>query len=323
MNQHAPAAEVFKDELAAVSKAAYRVLVPVANPATVDALLVFASAVARRKKGDVTALHVVSQLEHASQEEMRRSAEGRRTLLEETIGGRHEGVVSIHTMTCLSEDPAQAILDTARKDGYNLIIMGWQGHMKHLALGPSLGAVLDPVIAGAPCDVAIVKTKGFDHPRRLLIPTAGGPNAILALDLAVAFGWRHKADITLLNIGRRGQEEEGRRYIAKTLAGVKTKQRVRQDVVVADDPVKAILREARDYDMVLLGATHETVFQQVLFGTVPEHVAKRCPKTVVMVKGYRGPLVSLVRRGQNRWQSWLQLLRNRLSSASDQESANG
>ncbi len=300
---------VFKDELAGNSPTAYRILAPVANPATLDALLDLASAVARRKKGEVIALHVVSQLERASPEEVRRSAEGRRTLLEEVVSARRERSVPIHTMTRLSDRPAQAILDTAREESCKLLIMGWQGHMRHLAWGPSLGQVLDPVIANAPCDVAVVKTKGLNHPRRLLVPTAGGPNAILALDLALALAWRFKGEVTLLYVGRKGQEEQGRRFIAKTLAGVKTRQRVRQEIVIADDAVKGILKETRDYDMVLLGATQETVFRQVLFGTVPEHVAKRCPKTLIMVKGYRGPLVSWVRQRQNRWQETWQRLR--------------
>jgi nucleotide-binding universal stress UspA family protein len=314
LSQAQPRSQVFKDELAGAARSAYRVLVPVANPATLDALVDFAAAVARRKKGEIIALHVVSQREAASPEEARRSAEGRRTLLEETVGSLRDRTVSIHTMTRLSDDPAQAILDTARGEGCNLIIMGWQGYLRSVAFGRSLGHVLDPVIAGAPCAVAIVKTKGLDHPRRLMVPTAGGPNAVLALDLALAFAWRNHGEVSLVTVVRKGQEEAGRRRLHKTLESVKTKQRVRQEVLLGDDAAKAILKESRDYDLIMLGATQETVFRQALFGTVPEHVAKRCPKTVIMVKGYQGPLVALVRQGRNRWQEMLYRLRGRFGS---------
>jgi len=67
-------------------------------------------------------------------------------------------------------------------------------------------------------------------------------------------------------------------------------------VAVSDNVVKGILREAREYDLVLMGATQEAIFQQLLFGTVPEKVARRCPKLVIMVKGYQGPLISGLRR---------------------------
>jgi chloride channel protein, CIC family len=314
LSQAQPQSQVFKDELAGAAKSGYRVLVPVANPATLDALVDFAAAVARRKKGEIIALHVVSQQEAASPEEARRSAEGRRTLLEETVGSLRDRTVAIHTMTRLSDDPSQAILDTARSEGCSLIIMGWQGYMRSLALGRSLGHVLDPVIAGAPCDVAIVKTKGLDHPRRLMVPTAGGPNAILALDIALAFAWRNRGEVSLVTVVKKGQEDAGRRHLTKTLGGVKTKQRVRQEVLLGDDVAKTILKESRDYDLIMLGATEETVFRQALFGTVPEHVAKRCPKTVIMVKGYQGPLVTLVRQGRSRWQELLHQLRSRFGA---------
>jgi nucleotide-binding universal stress UspA family protein len=312
LQQAQPESQVFKDELAGVAKSGYRVLVPVANPSTLDALVDFAAAVARRKKGEIIALHVVSQQEAASPEDARRSAEGRRTLLEETVGSLRDRSVAIHTMTRLSDDPAQAILDTARGEGCDLIIMGWQGYMRSVAFGRSLGHVLDPVIARAPCDVAIVKTKGMDHPRRLMVPTAGGPNASLALDLALAFAWRNRGEVSLVTVVKKGQEEAGRRQLHKTLNSIKTRQRVRQEVLLGDDAARAILKESRDYDLIMLGATRETVFRQALFGTVPEHVAKRCPKTVIMVKGYQGPLVSLVRQGRSRWQELLYRVRGKL-----------
>ena len=243
-------------------------------------------------------------------EEARRSAESRRVMLEEAVGSRHDRSVIIHTMTRLSSDPGQAILDTAREEASTLIIMGWQGHMRSRAFGPSLGQVLDPVVARAPCDVAIIKTKGMNHPHRLMVPTAGGPNAILALDLALALSWRNKGEVHLVTVVRKGHEEEGRRHLAATLAGVKTRQRVRQDVIVGDDPARTVLRESRDYDLISLGATQETLFKQVIFGTVPEHVAKRCPKTVMMVKGYQGPLVTMMRQGRSRWVEWWYRLKN-------------
>lgn len=309
---------VFRDHLAGEAKAGYRVLVPVANPATLDALVDFAAAVARRKKGEVTVLHVVDLPDgrpagQPPSEEARRSAESRRVMMEESVGSRRDRSVAIHTMTRLSSDAGQAILDTAREESSTLIVMGWQGHMRSRAFGPSLGQVLDPVVARAPCDVAIIKTKGMNHPRRLMVPTAGGPNAILALDLALALSWRNKAEVHLVTVVRKGQEEEGRHRLAATLSGVKTRQRVLTDVIVGDDPARAILKDSRDYDLISLGATQETLFKQVIFGTVPEQVAKRCPKTVMMVKGYQGPLVTMMRQGRNHWMEWLQRLRNRKS----------
>jgi hypothetical protein len=48
--------------------------------------------------------------------------------------------------------------------------------------------------------------------------------------------------------------------------------------------------------LVVIGATAERLFDQVLFGTIPEKVALRAPVTVMMVKGYKGPVRSWIRR---------------------------
>jgi len=126
---------------------------------------------------------------------------------------------------------------------------------------------------------------------------------VLALDMALSLASRHRAEVTLLNVAKRGHEDVGRRIIAHTLQQTKTKRHVRELVVTADHVVKAILREAKDYDVVILGASQEGLFQQILFGVVPEQVAKRCTKTVIMVKGGSGPIISGLRRLWARWSS--------------------
>lgn len=296
-------ARVFKDELVSIPQADYRILLPVANPATSGLLLELAIALAKRRKGDVTLLHVVSDA-NPSEEEARRSAQDRRILMEETLSNRRDRTVPVHTMTRLADQPAQGILDTAREEKCHLILMGWEGHMRRRPFGISLSPVLDAVIIAAPCAVAVVKTKGLERPHNLLVPTAGGPNAVLALDMAIDISRYYRASITLLHVAQKGQEEAGKRLLAKTLDRVKSKQQVRQELVVADDPAKAIIKAARDYDLILLGATHETLLRQVIFGTVPEYVAKHCPKPLMLVKDYTGPLVSWMRRAQIRWQTW-------------------
>jgi hypothetical protein len=72
-------------------------------------------------------------------------------------------------------------------------------------------------------------------------------------------------------------------------------------VVPADDVVEGIVHEAANHDLVVIGATAERLFEQVLFGTIPERVALRAPVTVMMAKGYKGPVRSWIRQNL----SWL------------------
>jgi nucleotide-binding universal stress UspA family protein len=299
-----PGINLFKDELTRLTPSRYKILVSVANPATADDLLDLATALARERKGEVVALHVLASEHGLPPDEERRSASTRRTILEEVVTSRRRSSVPIHTVTRIAATPAEGIIETAQSDGYDLILLGWQGRMRPVSLGSSLGDVLDPVVRSAPCPVAVVKNPGVTRIHRILVPTAGGPNARLALDMGITLARRYKAEVTLLTIAKKGQEEAARRLLERSVQQAKSRQPVRQQAVVADHIVKSILHEARDYDVVILGASHEGVFQQILFGVIPEQIAKRCPKTVIMVKGSQGPLVTGLRRLWSTWSTY-------------------
>jgi nucleotide-binding universal stress UspA family protein len=72
-------------------------------------------------------------------------------------------------------------------------------------------------------------------------------------------------------------------------------------VLPADDVVEGITQESAQHDLVIIGAAGERLFEEILFGTIPERVALRAPVTVMMVKGYKGPVRSWLRRSF----SWL------------------
>jgi nucleotide-binding universal stress UspA family protein len=67
-------------------------------------------------------------------------------------------------------------------------------------------------------------------------------------------------------------------------------------VATAPDVATGILREAEEHNLVIMGATEERLFEQRLFGSVSERVARECSKTVIMVKQHQGPVVSWLRR---------------------------
>ena len=67
-------------------------------------------------------------------------------------------------------------------------------------------------------------------------------------------------------------------------------------VVTAPDVATGILREAEEYNLVVMGAAEERLFEQRLFGSISEQIARECSKTVIMVKRHQGPVVSWLRR---------------------------
>jgi nucleotide-binding universal stress UspA family protein len=57
-----------------------------------------------------------------------------------------------------------------------------------------------------------------------------------------------------------------------------------------------LIRGAADYDLIIMGASKEGVFSNVLFGEIPEKVARYSHTPVMIVQRYEGPVKSLINR---------------------------
>lgn len=195
------------------------------------------------------------------------------------------------------------------------MILGWPGHTgspQH-----AFGSIIDLAAKDPPCDLAVVRFRQRQEPSRILVPTAGGANTRLAIRLALdqarAFAARsgEASRVTLLYVcvpSTSGPDAQARGYELLRSLSSAYEEELEVEVLVADDVVEGIVSEAHNHDLVVIGATEEGLFEQVLFGTIPERVTQRAPVTVMMVKRYRGPLRSWLRQSF----SWLFALGERL-----------
>ena len=281
---------VFKPASEKKGKPGYQVLVPVANPATAGTLLRLAGVLARQEGGKVVALQVVTVPDQVPLEEGRHRAAVGRVLLERAMMQAKEEGFAVQTMTRVAHSVAEGILDTAREEGVDLILLGWRGYTR--SAGASMGPVIDAVIRDAPCEVTVVKGEKWHEARKILVPTAGGPHAPIAARLAMLLSEAFGSEVTALyvQLGRatHHQMEENKQRIAKTLNGLEFQRPPEQKVIVADSVVEGIVREAEKYDLVLLGASEEGLFDQFVFGSIPQQIAARVPKTAVIVRRYGG-----------------------------------
>jgi amino acid transporter/nucleotide-binding universal stress UspA family protein len=286
----------------------YNVLIPLANVRQARMLGILGAAIARAHEGEVLALHVVRVPVQLSLTDGRMFLREGKPILDEAIQRAREVEVPVHTMIRLDRHVGRAITHTARKYDVDLMIMGWPGETDspHRAFG----SVIDLVAVNPPCDLAVVRFRKRQEPRRILVPTSGGANASLAISLAIdqarQFARRRgeRPVVTLVYVcvpAGAGPEMQARGYELLRSLAAGYDYPIEVSVVTADDVVNGIVEESRHHDLVVIGATDERLFDQVLFGTIPELVALRAPVTVMMVKGYKGPVRSWIRRNF----SWL------------------
>ena len=71
---------------------------------------------------------------------------------------------------------------------------------------------------------------------------------------------------------------------------------IEQEMAEAASPLEGILAETAHHDLLVVGATEERLFQNILFGNLVEEVARQAPVTVIVVKRRSGPLHCFLRQ---------------------------
>lgn len=267
----------------------YSVLVPVTSMETAERLGAFGAMIAGERNGEVMALHVAKVPPQLSLADGRLFLKEGREFLEAVIAVARRRDVPVHTMIRLGRNVAESVRKTAGENASDMIVLGWPGNTN--SAGRVFGSVIDPIVDNPPTDIAVVRL-GEDRPlRSILVPVAGGPNSVRAIELAVTFAEQKNGEgdtqivlfsaiapnaRTSAKVRLQGTLENYAQRVTYPLISIK--------VVEQDQVVEAILEEAPAHDLVVIGASKEPLFQNILVGSVPEQVARRASVTVVMVK---------------------------------------
>jgi glucosyl-3-phosphoglycerate synthase len=269
-----------------------RILIPVANPLTAEELVRIGAALLDRKNGALTVLGIVEVPEGTPLSEGATRARQARRLLQRVLDYAPEGV-TIHPIVRIGRRAAEGVIEAASEMDSDLIVFGWGGQPSTPRPGaepPVFSPTIDEVVRDAPCDIAVIKQGGATPIGRILVPIRGGPHAELALRFADALARHGGGKVVALHIvpagitaGIRAQTERAlARFIRQHAYG-----RVEQSVREAANVRNAILREAEAADVVVMGASAAPATDSgttYLFGALPETVATRSNKTVIVVK---------------------------------------
>ena len=269
-----------------------RILIPVANPLTAQELVRLGAALMDRKNGSLTVLGIVEVPEGTPLSEGATRARHARRLLQRVLDYTPDGV-TIHPIVRIGRRAAEGVVEAAAEMDADLIIFGWGGKPSAARPGmaqPVFSSTIDEVVRESPCDIAVVKQSGPIEMGRILVPIRGGPHAELALHFADALARHGGGKAIALHVvppgipqGIRAQSEKAlARFIRQHATG-----HVEQVVVEAVNVRNAILKEAEGADTVVMGAAAAPSTdggENFLFGAVPETIAARSSKTVIVVK---------------------------------------
>ena len=284
----------------------YSVLVPVADHDQARIMGNFGAKLAQVNDGDILALHIIKVPYQLTLSEGRLSLKEGRAYLETLIQQAKQREVPVHTVIRLGRKAEIALRETVFENASDLLLMGWPGSTE--SKGRYFGSVIDPLLDNPPCDMAVVRYRQERPIRTILVPVAGGVNSRLAVKVATQLGYSSGDEPAMVVLMHIVPTQEDTRYqirsdqIFKECSTGFDYPKMAFLTKVGTDIAETILDEAENseggepYDMVVIGATEEPLFRNLLAGNVATQVLENASMTSVMVKHQSGRLSSILRQ---------------------------
>lgn len=260
-------------------------LVPVANPETVERLMDTAVDIARGGSMEILVIHVVEvppQLPLSAGSELLDEERTEERLLEDAVAVAEKSGIPADSRLRYARDVATGIVGGAEEYDADGLLMGWRGRPRRRDI--VLGSFIDRVLGEATCDVFVKRIrKQSEDVDSILVPVADGPHNELAVELADTLAGQYDAAVELVHVQHPDASEQTRRE-AETLLSerasiVETTERVETRVLESDNVAGTVTDETAHHDLALLGTTRDGFLGRKLVGSVAQGVGRAgaCP----------------------------------------------
>ena len=260
-----------------------RILVPMANPQSQQALFSISEALLAKQRGEVVALTVVEtpdQLDfHAAFDDVQSSLE----ILERSTHLPSLHGVNIRPVVRLSRSLPKGIVHAAEEEGCDLIVMGYAGEES-----PKSIQLMEEVLSHARTDTILLKLRGDFCPKRIAVSLGGSINLDLMVRLAGAVADSFGGEIIFLNVLPTNYTPEQKAHSGKILVeAIKhhvAKALYKIEVESSDEPLEFLLKRSPGFDLLIVGATKVGLLERAVVGTFSSQIAIRSECAVAVVR---------------------------------------
>jgi Kef-type K+ transport system membrane component KefB len=296
-----PKAELEAEEAVARDKEAekgpFTVLIPISRPDSGGPLAAMASLLSptteRGKR--IIALHLQRLIDRDPYSvRMSEDPTQRTESLEPLLEAAKELDIAVEPIAFVSRDVPSDIARIARLRTADLILMGFHKPVFGQAI---LGGTVHRVMTASDTDVAVFVDRQAAPLRTVLAPYLGGKHDRLALDLAGRIARNAQASLTILHVvpPKRSQSDavlHARTLVERTFSDPTQPTPVNFQVIEDLSPVDAVIKQARQFDLVVIGVEEQWGMQSHLFGWRPERIARETTTSLLIVRKYAGPALA-------------------------------
>jgi len=272
----------------------YRVLIPVLTARRAADLLRIGAALLRRRGGRGSLLGVV-EVPHGQPISRGVTVARRYRSLLNRITAAGEGIdPGFGVEVRVAHNLAQGIREAVYEVGADVLVLEWPG----LSVRPGLSSVIASLVSDPPADLVLVRPDPGGIPSELtsiLVPVRGGPSARVALGIADALAAGEGAPISVMHVYRPGQPPERRLRETNHFHDLVAELRFPSVNLIEVDslhPGAAILAEAQNHPLTVIGAQAEKTHSPLLVSSDLARTVRNLPGTVIVVKS-----AGLVARG--------------------------
>ncbi len=262
-----------------------KILVPLSNPETQNALLMFSSTLMAKKGGEIVVLAVKDVPSEMNFYEALKEAGKTLEVIERSVEMAKELNIKIKPIIRASHKVSTGIINVAHEENSNLIIMGFP--KKHNQDNPS---ILYQVLRNTFTDMLVLNLKipveGFS-PKKIGVYIKNKTNLSLMLMCATAVAEKRKARIEIIAFLPEGYSKKQKNRIDKlvmeSLLRMNTTSLYDISVKTTDDPVSELVTLSRGLDVLMLGA--DSKLKEKSLDEAPSFkVAREAECTVLLVK---------------------------------------
>ncbi|MCC7118647.1 MAG: glucosyl-3-phosphoglycerate synthase [Anaerolineales bacterium] len=170
------------------------------------------------------------------------------------------------------------LTNAVKRENIDLLLLEYPSHFT------GLGISLAEVLSQAPCNIAIVNQYVGAEIKNILLPIRGGPHANLSLRIALSIYNSRKAQLSSLHLFpsalTKAQDVafKGVDYVLKNLP------EIQREEIVTEDPLTVITETAKNYDLVIMGASARPENEVSSIGRVAEALLGESQRGVLLVK---------------------------------------
>jgi amino acid transporter len=279
-----------------VTRRPHRLVVLIANPATVRPLITAAAALGKATESEILAMRVEQVPSQLPIAEGRRFVDHARPVLDEAVAVGKEFGVPVYVMVRVAQSVSQAAIETLVERRAELVLMGWRGRRRHDRV---LGSVLDPIVRRAPCDVAVLRPARNGRKfslNRIVVGVTASPHAKLAVEMAQILAEQSGGSVRYVHVVKEGTGMDPKTIRDYLSESARKRGAPAVEIAHAHTTTEGILEYARDADLLVVGAAREPLLEQYFFGDKTERIARSVRCAVLMVKRHPSAPQSLLRR---------------------------